>query len=283
MLTALLVSALALVSVPGYAQPTWSPGGKRIAFVHSTGRGAQGRPTRSEIEVVTLGTSRVKRLTNGDGYNLRPAWSPNGKQIAFVRTSYDGSRESLLLMDASGRRKRILVRGFVSRPSWAPDSRRLAYVSAHSLFTLDVRTRTSRQLGRVPGTEAAWSPGGAEIAIGGDCIVYVVGADGQNRRPAEGVGCVAALYTGPPTWSPDGARIAFSSCRLGQSCTLYETPAATTWPDGSWRLLYCCAGPDPDWSPDGRQIAFTCVSGGRSGIHRIAIPRPAGFAPPCGL
>lgn len=98
--------------------------------------------------------------------------------------------------------------------------------------------------------EAAWSPDGERIVFaskrGGSFDLYVMNADGTGTR---------SLTSGPqedsnPTWSPDGARIAF---QRGPSGDLYVVDA-----DGSDAHAISdepAAESQPAWSPDGRWIA----------------------------
>ena len=73
--------------------------------------------------------SGTRRLTHNAGYNAEPAWSPDGRKIAFQSTR-DGNRE-IYVMNADGSEKRNLTRNPAKdgRPSWSPDGRRIAFVS----------------------------------------------------------------------------------------------------------------------------------------------------------
>ena len=116
------------------SRPVWSPDGRRIAFTrarpHSqTGPGPCCDPTPADIYVMNADGSGTRKLTHSAGYNSEPAWSPDGRQIAF-RSTRNGNRE-IYVMNADGSNQRNLTRNPAqdSRPSWSPDGRRIAFIS----------------------------------------------------------------------------------------------------------------------------------------------------------
>jgi TolB protein len=74
----------------------WSPDGSRIAF--NTGPADQ--PLESDVAVVNPDGSGRTNLTNRPGFDLEPDWSPDGRQIVFVRT--DGSDNEIYVMNSDG-------------------------------------------------------------------------------------------------------------------------------------------------------------------------------------
>ena len=96
-------------------------------------------------------------------------------------------------------------------------------------------------------TEGELSPDGASLVFVRDYAVYVMSADGSDRRQLVGS---ANFGFGPmPTWSPDGTQIAFV-----QNEDIYVMNADGSDP----HRLAGTRTPDanPDWSPDGMQIVF---------------------------
>jgi tricorn protease len=104
----------------------WAPDSRRIVYV-STREGA------SHVYLYDFTKSAEARLTTGDGIDVDPEFSPDGRQIAFLR---DG--RELRVMDPDGVKQRLLASGVIdltppldsTRPfTWSPDSKWIAYLS----------------------------------------------------------------------------------------------------------------------------------------------------------
>jgi Tol biopolymer transport system component len=109
----------------------WSPDGRRIAFAAQPDW-CRTRPcysSHSDIYVMNADGSGKRMLTHNARYNAEPAWSPDGRKIAF-RSTRNGNRD-IYVMNADGSGKRNLTRNAAwdSRPSWSPDGRKIAFVS----------------------------------------------------------------------------------------------------------------------------------------------------------
>ena len=188
----------------------------------------------------------------------QPAWSPDGKQVAFVRFSWDDEPPELYIMDSDGSTLRHVATGF-SSPSWSADGERLAVTGRGSYYAA-VYT-LSASAGGLPlrladsAASPAWSPDGAKIAYvsvaGSEYSAYtlrVMNADGS------GVKTITPVLPGieRPSWSPDGRRIAFSKC-TGMLCAMMVVDAEGTAPP----VQLVTGAREPAWSPDGSRIAFT--------------------------
>jgi Tol biopolymer transport system component len=115
----------------------WSPDGRRIAFVgNRSGNRLPGQlgpccKANSDIYVMNADGSGSRRLTHSAAYDVEPAWSPDGRKIAFQSTKRIGGNREIYVMNADGSGKRNLTRHPARdvRPSWSPDGRRIAFVS----------------------------------------------------------------------------------------------------------------------------------------------------------
>jgi Tol biopolymer transport system component len=108
----------------------WSPDGRRIAFARPrTGPGPCCYASHSDIYVMNADGSGTRKLTHNALQNAEPAWSPDGRKIAF-RSTRNGNRD-IYVINADGSGKRNLTRNAAwdSRPSWSPDGRKIAFVS----------------------------------------------------------------------------------------------------------------------------------------------------------
>ena len=201
--------------------PTWSPDGRRIAFLHGRGRG------RGQLYVVNADGSGLRNLGRIAGPALfysHPVWSPDGRTIYFGRY--------LISTDGSGARKLPYIPLIAV---WSPDGRQIAFVGNRAtglpgpgarfkadseIYVMNADGSGTRRLTHNLGYDGApaWSPDGRKIAfqskrrVGGNSEVYVMNADGSGKRnltrnPAQ---------DGSPSWSPDGRRIAFVSNRDGR-------------------------------------------------------------------
>ena len=150
----------------------------------------------------------------------------------------------------------------------APDSNR-----GPTLWVLPVPGGQPRRVGKIFATDAAWSPGGDEIAYTTPYDLYRVNREGSNARK------LASVSGAPfwPRWSPDGSLLRFSVLgRQLDTRTLWEVRA-----DGSHlhQLLAgwndppgeCCGG----WTPDGKYYVFQSMHNGAASLW--AMREKAGF------
>ena len=102
--------------------PTWSPDGKKIAYVSF-------KTTRPAIYLHNLETGERQQLTNFRGLNGAPAFSPDGRQLAMV-LSKDGSPD-IYVMDLTTSAIQRVTNHFAidTEPAWAPDGKSLYFTS----------------------------------------------------------------------------------------------------------------------------------------------------------
>ena len=167
-------------------QPSWSPDGKRIAFMSDRDGHVNIHDFPNyEIYVTDADGGNPRNLTNDLHDDRSPSWSPDGKRIVFSSTRDMDRREAphnieIYVMDADGGNQQRLTNNLTEDeyPSWSPDGKRIAFMADRK------------------GDVVNWD-------------IYVMEADGGNQLNLT----ENRVYDSSPSWSPDGKRIAFFSFR----------------------------------------------------------------------
>ena len=194
---------------------------------------------------------------------LSPAWSPNGKRIAYV--SLESKKPVVYVHDLASGQRTVLAnfRGSNSAPAWSPDGRHLAVVLSKDgtsrLYLITAGGRIVRPLADSISidTEPRFSPDGRQVYFtsdrGGSPQIYRVGAEGGDveRITFEGD------YNTTPRISPDGRWMAYVS-KHENSFRLAILDLATR------QVQYLASSEEiesPTIAPNGRLIAYTTRSG----------------------
>jgi Tol biopolymer transport system component len=210
----------------------------------------------------------VRRLTKEKGdpstlsglfFQVEPAWSPDGRQIAFASHRDGTSHIYVMQADGTGAKRLTNSAKDDDHPAWSPDGSRIIFGREGALYGVPAGGGPAHRVGRGFGNAAdpTWSPDGKLIAydyrVPGFSIreLYVMRADGRGKRRVTKLRQVSGL----PAWSPDGRRLAFqSNVRLGHF-EIY-----TIGVDGKGLRQVTQSVVDviqPAWSPDGSELAFS--------------------------
>ena len=106
-------AGLRRISQESYAdRPTWSPAPyNEIAFSARSGPGF-------DIKILNIGTGETRQITFGEGTNESPAWSPNGRHLAFMSTR--AGRSQIFTVDRDGKNTRQITKdGNNQTPNWS--------------------------------------------------------------------------------------------------------------------------------------------------------------------
>ena len=200
--------------------PDWSPDSDFISYVSYLG----GAPGIHQVELKTGRKTAI--MTQGD-FNSSPAYSPDGKEIAFSRSVGSGNTEIFLSnRDGSNLRRLTNYRGIDTNPAWSPTGREIAFTSGRS----------------------------------GTPQIYVMSAEGGNLRRISFLG----RYNDGAAWSPDGTKVAHSARRQDNSFDIaitdlvtLETLFLTEGAPGSHE--------SPSYSPDGKKLVYAANLSTRGG------------------
>jgi eukaryotic-like serine/threonine-protein kinase len=247
--------------------PAYSPDGASIAFHDANGAGG--------VFIAGATGESVRRLTD---FGFDPAWSPDGKFIAFGAEEVDNpsSRKgdsAIYIVDVSGGAPRKVVEGDAVQPSWSPAGDRLVYWS-NTGGQRDIFTVAAAGGARVAVTDDAaidwspvWSPDGKFIYFasdrGGDMNLWRVPVDASTGRTAgspEPVTVGVQATASQPSFSKDGKRLAFRS-RVSSTNPVAIPFDPTTLRAGTPFLLDTRNNirVPSDVSPDNKQLAYFSI------------------------
>jgi TolB protein len=241
------------------------------------GTGQQNRESK-EVWIVDYDGANQRRITLGNELNAAPAWSPDGRAIAYTswRKVPTGGAPDVYISR--------IFQGVLENPtkgradtnmqaSFSPDGARISFVSNRDgnleVYVMNVDGSGLRRLTNHPAAEAApkWSPTGAQIAFTSDRSgtpqIYVMSsADGSNVRKIS-----SESHADPATWAPPPYNEIAFAARSGPGFDIKVFDLST----GETRTLTSGEGSNesPAYSPNGRHIAFTSTRKGNAQIFTM--------------
>lgn len=265
-----MLQASDLLKLRSVAAVRFSPDGSRIAYTVTRSDGPAQK--FEQIQVMTIADGQSIALSDGEDPSGNPAWSPDGKWIAYQGAS--AGKQGLFIVHPDGAGRRFLtplvqangpLRSTGGTVAWSPDGRRIAYVSGQ------------------PGPEPPVS-GVDPIVIqsyfykAGDqdvtsrfnnnnrLHIFVIDIEsGKSRQLTQGVDQEHSI-----DWSPNREEIAFirNPDPEDDQFVNYELCAVRV-ETGEVRVLLQSenAAYRPHYSPDGRTIAFEATKRGLNGLE----------------
>ncbi|MEE4185249.1 MAG: Tol-Pal system beta propeller repeat protein TolB [Gammaproteobacteria bacterium] len=224
-------------------------------------------------------------VADADGENARvmleslqpimsPAWSPDGRNLAYVSFENGGSQVFVQSL-RSGARKRVSARrGINSAPSWSPDGKRLALTLSRGdgnldVYTLEIATQVLTRLTDWPSieTEPNWSADGEQVYFtsdrtGGPQIYKIPAAGGRPERVT-----FEGSYNARPRVSPDGKRMVVVHNDRGNyriAVVDLERAYLQILTDGN-------LDESPSFAPNGQVIIYAAREGARGVLSLVSV------------
>ncbi len=253
-------------------------------IVVSSDKGTVGKERFREIFIMDWDSANPTQVTNHQSIAVSPAWSPDGKKIAytaFVKRARTGKRNPDLFIfePSSGKRWHVSYRdGMNSGVAFAPDNEHM-YITISlnknpDIFLMTTDGTLLKNLTNGPreamNVEPAVSSDGKQIAFSSDRagkpMVYVMNSDGSNIERKTLVG----KYNASPSWSPDKSKIVFASQDddhfdifvMDLKTQQLERLTSAKKKNGRW-----ADNEDPVFSTDGRFVMFTSNRSGHNQIY----------------
>jgi len=208
---------------------------------------------------------------------MSPAWSPNGKRLAYV--SFEKNRSVVYIQELkTGKRKAIAqFKGINSAPRWSPDGRRIALtLSKDGNSEIYVMYLASGVLQRITNhyaidTEAAWSPDGRSLVFTSDRAgkpqIYRVDIN-QHGRVGHPVRIThKGNYNSRASFSPDGRQLAFVTRENGS----YRVAIMDLESRSLQVLTRSKLDESPSYAPNGKIVLYATELRGRGILEAVVV------------
>ncbi|MEZ4638130.1 MAG: hypothetical protein R2873_16945 [Caldilineaceae bacterium] len=202
--------------------------------------------------LLSLDDGSSRQLTSNAANASLPAWSPDGRTVAFLSDRQGKTQIFLLPMDGGEARPLTsFTQGVTGRPTWSPDGSEIAFTAGPQDGPPDDADpyRFTRRVYRFDGM------GNVDRVVQN---IFSVRVDGGEIKQWTDNNAVNAQ----PEWSPDGQSILFQSRfwpedsgQYGKLCVINRTGEVTTALE-AWQSLMTA-----HWLPDGKRILFAAARG----------------------
>ena len=239
--------------------------------------------TRFNLNYADADGAREQLIFRSDDPIISPAWSPDGKKVAYV--SFENGRSEIFFQTlATGQREKIAAfPGSNSAPSFSPDGTKLAFVRSQlgnpDIWVLDLATRQLERITRhyAIDTEPQWAADGDSLIFtssraGGPQIYQVTLADKQVKRLT-----FEGKYNARPRLTADGRKMVF----VHQSGDRFHI-ASQDIKSGRVHILTSETELDesPSVAPNGSMVIYAASEADRSILAAVSVDGEVKFRLP---
>jgi Tol biopolymer transport system component len=259
------VVAVALVAssvASAHPQRSLGPAAKKPQWILFTAHGA-GAGAEQIFRIMPSGNG-LKQLTKNTSPAQAPAFSPDGKRVAFVRVGV-----GIFSMNVDGSRLRALTKNARdSFPAWSPDGKQIAFIrplaSGWAVMVMPASGAGERQLRQAPPAgRPSWTTHGLLIPTNGD-LAKIDPRSGHVQK-LFGALIDASVGMDATAVSPDLSTVTFmgpraldprdTGCGEGVPCPTFALYIQNLRTHKDPRVLVRDGGP-ASFSPDGKRLAF---------------------------
>ncbi len=257
-----------------YEKLTGEPGAfaTRIAYIteHDVGAGAEKSYT---VQVADSDGENARTVVEATQPLLSPAWSPDGRRLAYV--SFETKQARVYVQElASGARQQVAAfPGLNSAPAWSPDGSRLALTLSKDgnaeIYILDLRTGNARRLTRNAAidTEPAWAPDGRSLVFtsdrGGSPQIYRIPVAGGRAERLTFDGS----YNARASFAPDGSKLAL----VHGNGSAYRVALLTIGDKALQVLSDTSLDESPSFAPNGRIILYATTDADGATLAAVSV------------
>ena len=162
----------------------WSPDGNKFVMDAGTHIVVDfGRFSTNIYTAAADGTNLINITHDTNILNDQPAWSPDGRQIAFVR--WDQTKAATIdVINGDGSNRRSIASG--SYPSWSPDGAKIIFIGGSQVYTVNPDGTNLTQLTHYAASYGTYSgpkysPDGTQIVFERGGAIYVMNSDGTDQ------------------------------------------------------------------------------------------------------